>query len=188
MVGTVWTTAFSLLHFTPGRSLHRQGEEAGRRCVEEVCMVWVGLLKGERRGDIFWRCYYYTFTLFWTHKGTTKRHTKHAETHRTRINTSICMHKHVHTNERARKVWQAYFACAGRGCYHNFKFYMLMCNSMLNTVVYKMWLRYHGDFQVECFSKKKVIFHSKNWAICSVCVCVRRLCLWGVNWITLRSS
>ena len=37
--GTVWTTAFSLLHFTPGRSSHRRGEEVGWGGGGGVCGV-----------------------------------------------------------------------------------------------------------------------------------------------------
>lgn len=66
--------------------------------VEEVCVVWVVLLKGERWGDTFWRCYYYTFTLFWAHRETKKRHTN---THKYPIHTST--HTHIHINEHGLK-------------------------------------------------------------------------------------
>lgn len=50
VVGTVWTTAFSLLHFTPGCSSHRRGEEVGRRCGGGM---WCGLFcSREKDGEI----------------------------------------------------------------------------------------------------------------------------------------
>lgn len=67
--------------------------------VEEACVLCVVLLKGERWADTFWRCYYYTFTLFWAHRGTKERHTHKVCTHRQHIST-YCTPADTHTYKR----------------------------------------------------------------------------------------
>ncbi len=89
VVGTVWTTAFSLLHFTPGRSSHRWGEQAGRRCVLFCSREKAGEIHSEDVIIIRLPCFGLTGGL---KKDT---HTKQVYTH---ISTYTHQQTHAHTN------------------------------------------------------------------------------------------
>lgn len=96
VVGTVWTTAFSLLHFTPGRSSHCWGgggrEEVWRR--REGCVLFCSR---EKDGEIHLKMLLlYVYLVLGSQEAKEKTHTKQVHTHR----SSTCTHWQTHIYKR----------------------------------------------------------------------------------------